>query len=156
MGSILNPLFSSAVVQSYIVIPERNRIMDVADTEPRWMRAVYRRSGNVTGMERETLELMTNTHGHAGFPGGLIKECRLDEGSLLVPCHQQGRYYSSFTSLPCRTPMCSTCYTDGSPGLRLPQQQDRIWTISSRQSVSRKKPDLSDEQVPLGRAWYSR
>ena len=82
------------VVQSYVVIQERNRIMDVVDTEPRWMLAVLRRSGNVTGMERDE---------HARtcwFPGRPHKECRLGEGSLLAPCHQQERYYSSFTTIP--------------------------------------------------------
>ena len=82
------------------------------------MRDVYRGSGNVTGMEREAPDLMMNTLGHVGFPGSLIKGRSWSEGSLLVPCHQQQRYYSSFTSIPENTMSDAYVfnYKGGSPG----------------------------------------
>lgn len=104
------------LVQSYIVIQERNRIMDVVDTEPRWTRDLYRGGGDV--MEREMPEARTNTLGHGGAPSGLIRESRWDDGSLLVPRHQLKRYYSSLTSIPEDTMSDAYVfnYKDGSPG----------------------------------------
>ena len=92
--------------------------MDVVDTEPRWMRSLYRGRGDVMGMKRDTAELKMNTFGHDSFPDGLIRENRLGEGSLLVPRHQQQRYYSSLTSIPEYTMSDAYVfnYKDGSPG----------------------------------------
>ena len=92
--------------------------MDVVDTEPRWMRALYGGSGNVMGLERVTPELMMNTLEHDSFPGGLKRENRWGEGSLFVPRHQQQRYYSSLTSIPEGTMSDAYVfnYKDGSPG----------------------------------------
>ena len=92
--------------------------MDVVDTEPRWMRGLYRGSGNPMDMERETPELMINTLEHGGLPGGLIRASRQGEGSLLVPRYQQQRYYSSLTSIPEDTMSDAYVlnYKDGSPG----------------------------------------
>ena len=71
--------------------------MDVVDTELSWMRALYRGSGNATGMERETLELMMNTLGHGGFPDGPIKDSRLGKESLIVPSPSAAAIFSSPT-----------------------------------------------------------
>ena len=93
--------------------------MDVVDTEPRWMRGLYRGSGNVADMEVEAPAPMLNTLGHDGFMGGLIKENKWGVQSLLVPCHQQQqRYYSSLTSIPEDTMSSAYMlnYRDGSPG----------------------------------------
>ena len=90
--------------------------MDVVDTEPRWMRRLYRGSGDVMNTERDTAEL--NTFEQDSLPGGLIRDSGLGEGSLLVPCHQQQRYYSSLTSIPEYTMSDAYVfnYKDGSPG----------------------------------------
>ena len=92
--------------------------MDVVDTEPCWMRALYRGSGNVMGMEKEMPELVTDTHGRVGFPDGAIRESRQSKGPLLAPRHQQERYYSSLTSMPEDTMSDAYVFTykDGSPG----------------------------------------
>ena len=87
--------------------------MDVVDTEPRWMRDLYRRSDNAMGMEKETPEALVNMLGH-GFPGGSIRGSWWSEGSLFHP----RPYYSSLASIP--EDIMSDAYVfnykDGSPG----------------------------------------
>ena len=59
-----------------------------------------------------------NMLGHGDFRGGPIRGSRWDEGSLLVPRHQQQRYYSSLTSIPEDTMSDAYVfnYRDGWPG----------------------------------------
>ena len=90
--------------------------MDVVDTEPRWMRSLYRGSGDVMSLERDTTQ--SNTFKQDRLLSGFIRDSERGEGSLLVPWYQQQRYYSSFTSIPEYTMSDAYVfnYKDGSPG----------------------------------------
>lgn len=92
--------------------------MDVVDTEPRWMRRLYRGSGKPMDVEGETPDLTINTFEDGRLLGGLIRASRLDEGTLLAPRYQKQHYCSSLGSIS--EDIMSDAYVfnykDGSPG----------------------------------------